>query len=159
VTNVVAFASGCLFAAGLVISGMTRPSKVVAFLDLFGAWDPSLMFVMGGAVATYGAIYWTIVRHRERPLFAERFTLPSRSELDTRLFAGAVLFGIGWALGGFCPGPAVAALVTGDARVIAFSAAMIAGMAAHRLFQARLSPVGSELADSRRSTLEARNDA
>lgn len=122
-----AFVSGLIFAIGLAISGMTQPGKVTAFLDLFGAWDPSLAFVMMGAIAVY-AILYRLIRHRAAPLYAAAFSLPTRNDLDVRLIGGAALFGMGWGLGGFCPGPAVTSLVSGQSSVLIFVAAMIAGM-------------------------------
>lgn len=122
-----AFVAGLIFAVGLAISGMTQPGKVTAFLDLFGNWNPSLAFVMMGAIAVYAALY-RIIRHRPAPLYAAAFSVPTRSDLDARLIGGAALFGVGWGLGGFCPGPAVTSLASGQSSVILFVAAMVAGM-------------------------------
>jgi uncharacterized protein len=127
-----AFVAGLIFAFGLAISGMTRPGKVTAFLDLFGNWDPSLAFVMIGAIAVYSILY-RIIRHRTAPLFATFFSVPTRSDLDARLLGGAALFGIGWGLGGFCPGPAITSLASGHWSVIVFVAAMVAGMFLYQL--------------------------
>jgi len=100
------FSSGMVFALGLGISGMTRPVKVIGFLDFFGAWDASLAFVMIGAIAVYFAAYhWS--RKMSSPLLAADFSLPKRSDLDAKLILGAAIFGAGWGLGGFCPGPAL----------------------------------------------------
>ena len=121
------FAAGVLFALGLGISGMTHPEKIIAFLDVTGAWDPSLALVMGGAVVTYAALYRAICR-RSAPLFASGFAIPTRTEIDTRLLLGAAVFGVGWGLGGFCPGPALVALASGSPAVLAFVASMLAGM-------------------------------
>lgn len=121
------FGAGLIFAIGLAMSGMTQPGKVTAFLDLFGNWDPSLAFVMMGAIAVYAVLY-RIIRRRATPLFAQTFSVPTRSDLDLRLIGGAALFGVGWGLGGFCPGPAVTSLVSGHSSVLIFVAAMIAGM-------------------------------
>lgn len=125
--------SGALFGAGLTIGGMTDPKRVLAFLDLFGRWDPTLAFVMAGAVLVM-AVAWRISSRMERPLFAARFSLPGREDLDGRLVAGSMMFGIGWGLAGLCPGPALANLATAPAKVLPFVAAMFAGMAAFRLF-------------------------
>ncbi len=122
-----AFVAGLIFSTGLAISGMTQPGKVTAFLDLFGNWDPSLAFVMMGAIAIYAVLY-RIIRHRTVPLYAAAFSVPTRSGLDARLIGGAALFGVGWGLGGFCPGPAVTSLASGQSSVIIFAAAMVAGM-------------------------------
>lgn len=124
----IALLTGVLFAAGLALGGMTQPSKVVGFLDFFGDWDPSLMFVMGGAVLTYAPIYHLVTRRRRAPVFAERFGIPTRTELDVRLLGGAALFGMGWGLGGFCPGPAIASLGSGTGSAVIFVVAMVSGM-------------------------------
>jgi uncharacterized membrane protein YedE/YeeE len=127
---------GLLFGVGLLVSGMADPAKVLNFLDLFGAWDPSLAFVMGGAmlVAFVGfRLAWWL----GKPLAAPRFDLPTSRDIDARLVAGALIFGIGWGLGGFCPGPAVTALGLGAASTLVFVLAMVAGMAMARLLAAR----------------------
>lgn len=130
---ILALLSGTLFGAGLVISGMADPARVRAFLDLFGRWDPTLAFVMGGAIVPM-AIAWAIQRRLERPLADTAFSLPETRGIDTRLFVGAVLFGIGWGLGGLCPGPAIASLSLSPVAVAPFVLAMFAGMGLHRLF-------------------------
>lgn len=134
-----AFLSGTLFALGLGIAGMTRPGKVVAFLDVAGAWDPSLAFVMAGAVATHALLLRRIVR-RDAPVLGGRFALPTRRDLDGRLIAGAALFGVGWGLVGYCPGPAVTSLAAGRTEPVVFVAAMLAGMAFHRVIAAPTGP-------------------
>ncbi len=131
-STLAALVSGVLFGLGLGVSGMTDPSKVIGFLDLFGAWDPALAFVMGGAVVTYLAAFRLITR-RTHPVFAERFSLPTRRDIDVRLLGGAALFGIGWGLGGVCPGPALTSIPTGAPGIIAFVLAMAGGMSAFRL--------------------------
>ena len=120
-------AAGLLFGVGLGVSGMTRPDKVLGFLDVTGAWDPTLVFVMGGAV---GVHFWAyrLVRHWSAPRYAERFVLPSSTRVDLRLCLGAALFGIGWGLGGYCPGPALVSLVSAQPSVLVFVLAMLAGM-------------------------------
>ena len=123
----VALFSGGLFGLGLAVSGMTNPAKIVGFLDLAGEWDPTLAFVMGGALLVTIPAF-RLILGRPRPILADGFALPTRRALDARLLGGAALFGVGWGLSGFCPGPAVAALVTGLTPVFAFVAAMIAGM-------------------------------
>lgn len=123
-----ALLSGALFAVGLVVSGMVQPEKVIGFLDVGGAWDPSLAWVMGAAVAVHAlAVAWS--RRRSSPLFAERFALPTRRDLDPPLIAGAALFGVGWGLGGLCPGPALIASVAAAPSAGVFVLAMISGMA------------------------------
>jgi uncharacterized protein len=121
------FLAGLVFAIGLGISGMTLPSKVIGFLDVAGDWDPSLAFVMGGAIAVHLTVN-RFVQKRGRPLLSDIFHLPKRSEIDGRLVAGAALFGIGWGLGGFCPGPALVSAAAGQKEALLFVGAMTAGM-------------------------------
>ncbi len=125
--TIVALLAGTLFGLGLAISGMMNPAKVVGFLDVAGDWDPTLAFVMGGALLVTIPAF-RVILNRQRPILAEVFSLPTKNALDARLLGGAALFGVGWGLSGFCPGPAVAALVTGLTPVFAFVAAMLAGM-------------------------------
>ena len=121
-------ATGTLFGAGLVLSGMTLPSKVIGFLDVLGgAWDPSLALVMGGAIAVHAVVY-RLIQGRPSPLLAERWSLPTRKDIDSRLLFGAALFGIGWGIGGFCPGPGLVSLVSGSASSMVFVAAMLLAM-------------------------------
>jgi len=127
--------SGGLFGAGLAIGGMTDPARVRGFLDVFGHWDPTLIFVMVGALAVM-AVAWRVRLRLSRPLFAERFALPDRSDLEPRLVIGAALFGMGWGVAGLCPGPGVAALALYPLDVLPFVVAMLAGMAVHRLLPA-----------------------
>ena len=123
----VALFAGTLFGLGLAVSGMVNPAKVIGFLDVAGGWDPTLAFVMGGALLVTIPAF-RVILNRPRPILADGFALPTNSALDARLLGGAALFGVGWRLSGFCPGPAVAALVTGLTPVFAFVAAMMAGM-------------------------------
>lgn len=125
-------ASGTLFGAGLALGGMTDPARVRGFLDISGDWDPTLAFVMGGAVIVM-AIVWRIQRFMARPIFAETFSLPDRSDLTGKLVGGSALFGIGWGIAGLCPGPAVAALVIQPISAVIFVIAMLAGMGLVRL--------------------------
>jgi uncharacterized membrane protein YedE/YeeE len=124
-------ALGLLFGAGLVVSGMADPAKVLNFLDLFGSWDPSLAFVMGGAVVVAFFGYRLVLR-RKGPIVGGDFHLPARKDIDARLIVGPAIFGIGWGLGGFCPGPALTALGLGATGTLAFVPAMLVGMAAAR---------------------------
>lgn len=126
-SSIAAFASGLVFALGLGLSGMTQPAKVTAFLDIAGKWNPSLAFVMVGAILVHAVLY-RLIRHRQTPLFASTFTIPTRTDIDARLVGGAALFGIGWGLGGFCPGPAITSLASGNIPVLIFVIAMLAGM-------------------------------
>jgi uncharacterized protein len=133
-----ALACGFIFGAGLAVSGMTDTAKVLGFLDVLamrqGRWDPTLLIVMAAALIVSIPGFW-LARRRGRPVLAAAMTWPTRSEIDRPLIGGAVLFGVGWGLVGFCPGPAVANLATLSPTVLLFVAAMIAGMAAHRLWQ------------------------
>lgn len=122
--------AGILFGIGLAISGMTEPTIVLGFMDLFGKWNPTLAFVMGGAVAvTLPGFY--LLQQRHSPWFATTFAWPTRRDIDRRLLIGSALFGAGWGLGGFCPGPAIAGLVTGSTAVMVFVVAMVTGMLIH----------------------------
>jgi len=129
---IVALVCGLVFGAGLIISQMSNPAKVIGFLDVTGKWDPSLALVMAGAVAVFGVLYRLALR-QGTPLLAPQFTLPEKDSLDPPLMVGALIFGVGWGLGGFCPGPAIVSAAFGDARVWVFLAAMIAGMLLYRI--------------------------
>ena len=124
----VALLAGVLFGLGLAVSGMVNPAKVIGFLDIAGNWDPTLAFVMGGALLVTIPAFRLILK-RPRPVLADDFALPTKSVLDARLLGGAALFGVGWGLSGFCPGPAVTALASGLTPVFVFVIAMVAGMA------------------------------
>lgn len=131
--NLTAFAIGILFGIGLLISGMNLPYKVLGFLDLFGRWDPSLIFVMGAGLAV-SAIGFAIASKRGKALLGEPLHLPDKTKIDPRLLAGALIFGVGWGLSGVCPGPAIVNLgfATGPATI--FFVAILAGMAAYEVF-------------------------
>lgn len=130
------YIAGLLFGLGLALAGMTDPARVLGFLDLFGAWDPTLMFVLGGAVVTT-FIGYRVVFRREQPMLGETFQLPTRQDLDGRLIGGAALFGIGWGLSGYCPGPAIASIAGLTAPLLAMLAAMVAGWFLARAIPAR----------------------
>jgi uncharacterized membrane protein YedE/YeeE len=124
----VAALAGTLFGAGLVISGMTQPARIAHFLDPLHGWDPSLAFVMAGAVAVYAIGYAWTRRRLDQPWFDMSFHLPARTDIDPQLVTGAAIFGIGWGLGGLCPGPGLVAAASGSISAIAFVLAMVAGM-------------------------------
>ncbi|MBK3867747.1 YeeE/YedE family protein [Pseudomonas stutzeri] len=121
------FAAGLLFGLGLLLSGMANPAKVIGFLDLAGAWDPSLALVMVGAIAT-AVLPFTWAKRRSRSLLGAPMQLPNKRELDGRLIGGSLVFGVGWGLAGICPGPALAVLLTGHWQILLFVLAMLAGM-------------------------------
>lgn len=134
--TILSFAAGGLFGAGLLISQMTNPMKIVSFLDILGNWDPSLAFVMAGAllVTFFG---YRIVLAKDRPLLAEQFYIPTTKNLDGRLVGGAALFGIGWGLSGLCPGPAIALATFGGEKIIYFLVGLIGSIALFRLLIGR----------------------
>jgi uncharacterized membrane protein YedE/YeeE len=136
-----AMSGGVLFGFGLVLAGMTNPQKIIGFLDIFGVWDPSLALVMGGALAVTATLFPSIIR-RGKPLFDAGLDLPTRPDVDAPLVIGSALFGVGWGIAGYCPGPALASLGRPGADAALFVVAMIAGMLVKRwifdpLFAAR----------------------
>jgi len=129
----IAYLIGLLFGLGISMSGMANPAKVLNFFDVAGAWDPSLAFVMGGAVlVTFAGYRWVL--KLPKPLFESHFGLPTRNDIDLKLVAGSLIFGIGWGIAGFCPGGALPALGTGNGDVVLFVAALIAGIVVTRFF-------------------------
>lgn len=126
-TGLIGLLVGLLFGAGLALSGMTDTQKVIGFLDLFGDWDITLMFVMGGGLLVTVPVY-QLYKNKTRPLFDSEFHLPGTSLIDKKLIGGAVLFGIGWGLYGYCPGPAISSIVYGHESTLYFVAAMLVGM-------------------------------
>jgi uncharacterized protein len=126
-SNMSEYLIGVLFGLGLMISGMTNPAKITAFLDLAGPWDPSLLFVMGGAVLV-GLIAFYLAKKRTESFFGGAMHLPTRRDIDRPLIIGSALFGIGWGLAGFCPGPALVSLGTGELKAVVFVIAMLVGM-------------------------------
>lgn len=125
---------GLAFGIGLIVSGMTDPAKVIGFLDLAGNWDPSLAFVMGGAILI-GLVAFRFAAKRERSLLGDAMRMPTATRIDRRLVLGSLAFGAGWGLAGYCPGPALASLATGDARPWIFALAMLAGMGLFELVE------------------------
>ena len=139
----IALATGVLFGAGLAVSDMVNPARVLAFLDIFGAWDPALAFVMGGAIIPT-AIAYRISNKLRQPFLDGRFYIPENKIIDRQLVTGAAIFGAGWGLVGYCPGPAVAGMVFGDWQPFVFVGAMLAGMWLHRF--------STDIAEHRRTT-------
>ncbi|NVJ00532.1 YeeE/YedE family protein [Myxococcus sp. AM009] len=131
-----AFLSGLIFALGLGLAGMTDPANVLGFLDITGDWDYRLASVMGGAIAVHAALR-PLIQQRARPLFAARFPAFAASKPDAKLLVGSALFGVGWGLGGYCPGPALTALATGAVPLLVFVPAMFAGFYLAQVLQAR----------------------
>ena len=131
-----AILAGLVFGIGLILSGLTNPAKVLAFLDLAGAWDPSLLFVMGGALLVTAPAY-AIGMRGKRTLTGEPLNLPAASAIDRRLVLGSLAFGVGWGIAGYCPGPAVASLALGGWKPLLFFGAMLAGMALYELIERR----------------------
>ncbi|BBM04083.1 YeeE/YedE family protein [Microbulbifer sp. GL-2] len=126
-SRITALLAGLIFGMGLLLSGMANPEKVLGFLDLAGAWDPSLALVMIGAI-TIGLPVFQLMKGRSRSLLGEVLQLPTSSDIDRRLVTGGLLFGIGWGLAGFCPGPAIVATGAGQEKALVFTLAMLAGM-------------------------------
>jgi uncharacterized membrane protein YedE/YeeE len=134
----VSLLSGLLFGLGLIVSGMSNPARVLNFLDWSARWDATLAFVMGGAILVAApGFYW--VRKRQRPLMADKLHIPSNRTIDTKLIAGAGIFGIGWGIGGFCPGPGIVAASTLKPQVLIFVGAMLVGMLAQHWLNAKTS--------------------
>lgn len=129
---VMAFLSGLVFGLGLILSGMTDPSKVIAFLDLAGNWDPSLAFVMGGAILI-ASLAFAVSKTWKRSFLGETMHLPTASRIDGRLIGGGILFGAGWGLAGYCPGPAIASLAQGGSKPLIFVLAMLIGMGIYEI--------------------------
>ena len=135
-TLIASLLSGLVFGLGLIVSGMANPAKVLGFLDLAGAWDPSLALVMAGAIAV-GLVAFGVAKGRTRSLLGVEMKLPTSRQIDRRLVGGSLLFGIGWGIAGYCPGPALVALGMGQLKAVVFVAAMLAGMALFELLERR----------------------
>ena len=138
--SIISLLAGLMFGLGLLLSGMGNPAKVQNFLDIFGTWDPSLAFVMGGAIAVTAPGFW-LVRRLRAPMSAPAFSLPSKTDLDRRLIAGSAVFGIGWGLSGFCPGPVVTAAPMGAPGTFVFLAAMLVGITVGKMASQKRVPV------------------
>lgn len=130
--NLISFLSGVIFAIGLGISGMTQPQKVVGFLDIFGNWDPSLMFVMIGAIAVHSISYLTLKREK-KPKFDLEYSIPTKTEITKSLILGSFIFGIGWGISGFCPGPGIVSLFSGNLASLYFVVSMTVGILIYRI--------------------------
>jgi len=128
--------AGVIFGLGLIVSGMADPAKVLGFLDLAGAWDPSLAFVMAGAIAV-GAVAFAVARERTVSFLGVEMNLPTTRRIDRRLVAGSLMFGIGWGVAGFCPGPGLVALGMGEIKALVFVVAMLAGMGLYEVLERR----------------------
>ncbi|GHA51856.1 DUF6691 family protein [Photobacterium aphoticum] len=126
--RVSALIAGVLFGMGMMLSGMIDPHKVLGFLDITGAWDPSLAFVMGGALLVFMPVYFLVIRRRQQPVCETSFSVSTNTVIDKRLIAGASLFGVGWGLAGICPGPAVTSLPSQNGVIVVFLVAMLVGM-------------------------------
>ena len=129
-----AFLGGAVFGIGLAIAGMTQPAKIIAFFDFFGDYDPSLAFVMGGAILVYAPVYRWAVRTWQHPVWAPSFLLPTCEDIDVRLVVGSAIFGVGWGLSGYCPGPAFSSVGAGSHEAFTFGAAMVVGVGGYQLF-------------------------
>ena len=141
--RMVEFAVGLIFGLGLIVSGMTDPGKVIGFLDLAGLWDPSLAFVMGGAILV-GLLAFTLAKKRTTSFLGGAMQLPTARDIDKRLVLGSMVFGVGWGLAGFCPGPAIVSMGAGEPKAFVFVLAMLAGMALFELFESRTrNPIAS----------------
>lgn len=128
------FASGLIFGLGLLISGMANPDKVIGFLDLAGQWDPSLAFVMGGAILV-GLLAFTVSKKRTASFLGEPMRMPTSTDIDKKLILGGILFGLGWGLAGFCPGPALVSITSLDPKVLLFVGSMVVGMLGFELIE------------------------
>ncbi len=137
--NLIPLVSGLLFGLGMALSGMTDPKNVINFLDLTGNWDPSLAFVMGGAIAVFMPGYFLFVKPRSVALSGEPIALPSNPRIDKKLVSGSALFGLGWGISGICPGPAISSVSYGSGSILIFIAAMLVGsLIAKRIVSARI---------------------
>jgi uncharacterized protein len=137
--RIVEFAVGLMFGLGLIVSGMTDPGKVIGFLDLAGLWDPSLAFVMGGAILV-GLLAFAVAKKRTTSFLGGAMQLPTARDIDKRLVIGSMVFGVGWGLAGFCPGPAIVSMGAGEPKAFVFVLAMLAGMALFELLESRTRP-------------------
>jgi uncharacterized membrane protein YedE/YeeE len=142
-----AFSAGLVFGIGLILSGMTDPGKVIGFLDVAGTWDPSLVLVMAGAILV-GFFAFALARQRATTFLGTALTLPQRRDIDARLVGGSVVFGVGWGLAGFCPGPAIVAFGAGYDKATIFAVAMIAGMLLHLGAERLFSPIQAAADDA-----------
>lgn len=136
--SLAAFLSGLIFGLGLILSGMANPEKVLGFLDLAGLWDPSLAFVMGGAILV-GLVAFTVARKRTLSFLGFNMKLPASTHIDSRLVVGSLMFGVGWGIAGFCPGPGLVALGAGELKAVVFVSSMVAGMGVYEWIERKRS--------------------
>lgn len=134
-SHLAAYGAGLVFATGLVLSGMTQPDKVIGFLRVTRDWDPSLAFVMVGAIAVHALAYHLWLKHAKKPILAPSFSIPTQKKIDGRLLLGATLFGLGWGLGGYCPGPALVSVMSLDESNVLFVLAMAGGMTLFHFYE------------------------
>lgn len=127
ILRISALLSGLLFGIGMALSGMTNPENVIGFLDVTGAWNPSLIFVMGGALLVFAPAYHFLIKPQAKALSGDVLSLPTKVQLDSKLISGAALFGVGWGLAGICPGPAITSLAFGNLDIVIFIASMVSG--------------------------------
>jgi len=132
--TILSFISGLIFGVGLIIGGMTRPDRVLGFLNFFGEWDPTLIFVMGGAVAVH-MILFPLITSRSQPIFPDSWDIPQKEKITKSLIIGSFIFGIGWGLGGYCPGPGITALASFHMKPLIFVISMVVGMAFYKATQ------------------------
>ena len=151
--NLTAFMVGILFGTGLILSGMTQPANVIGFLDFFGDWNPTLMFVMIGAIGLH-AISYRWIKHRQSPLFAAEFHLPTKKDLDWTLIGGASVFGFGWGLAGYCPGPAMTSALSFQTDIALFIAFTVVGMLSHHAIQKKVAGQFAKQAFPQQNTSE-----
>lgn len=136
-SNLSSFVVGFIFAIGLGLAGMTQPQKVIGFLDVFSNWDPSLIFVMAGALLTH-SIFYRLIRKRNSPMFSTEWLVPAQKDITPKLVIGSVLFGVGWGLAGYCPAPAITSLASGSPKPFVFVVMMLLGMQIYRIAEKRL---------------------
>jgi uncharacterized membrane protein YedE/YeeE len=158
-SNLISLLSGLIFGIGLALSGMTDPKIVLNFLDVTGSWNPSLLFVLGGAVIVSATGYY-FIRKQSKPVFANKFFLTEVKYIDRPLVIGSALFGIGWGISGYCPGPAIALLASPNWELLAFLPALVAGYALHHFLFSKPTPaIGTETAENKEAVQQVSDQA